>query len=641
MTRIALELLNIPSNNADPAIHSPSLKIEFRRHSSSGSNKPPAAMSKVNAEPNQTLLRFAQLYISNRSDNLRSKLVRPAGTNSASTVVQENSFDAGDEEASKHIISPSLIDAIRRTRVEDVVAWATCPRQDGLLGRNDVRLQTAVSMPVLIDNSGHMCVVVMFSRNLITSNDDAMKYLQFIRMSATSSTIPCLLPVCKDPRSIVNQEAFVNDENAYDREKLLREHGAEIALHCQTEACAQVQIQSINGGSCSKSSASTVPVNLGLDGVKAHLYFLRDKSISIAFESKSQRGESASFLDLNNLSDAIQRDITMEPKDCFGIPMLPTDDYKCNVDESDEASNGVGGMFDEASYGVWSDLLSRAENSIPIGSNHDVLASRYDFKSKSSPRRINSDSSLSILIQLSEASESSNDLSEMDHSSDVKERRDHETRTALNKIDERLERLEEFAQAFLGMSVFDIADIWVPKDGDALLLSQVSCMTNEQKNDDFTAFRQLSCKSIVKMWSGAVGRAYASGNPVWSCNEQQICDSNRVHAFYQAGIKTVLSVPIVRAHGNGNPLCILTCYSQTRVHINTDVLRFVQHAVMRLWHDVNVGEIQISNDTPAPLSIESVTPDSHVQPGATKKRPIGEISQKVRRRKQLGALMLC
>jgi hypothetical protein len=58
-----------------------------------------------------------------------------------------------------------------------------------------MRLQTAVGMPVAVDEKGNMCVVVMFSPENLESTDDAMEYLQFISESATSSTIPCLLPV--------------------------------------------------------------------------------------------------------------------------------------------------------------------------------------------------------------------------------------------------------------------------------------------------------------------------------------------------------------------------------------------------------------------------------------------------------------
>jgi hypothetical protein len=59
----------------------------------------------------------------------------------------------------------------------------------------DLPLKTAVGMPVAIDGNGNMCVLVMFSPQNLQNTNEAMEYLQFISRSATSSTIPCLLPV--------------------------------------------------------------------------------------------------------------------------------------------------------------------------------------------------------------------------------------------------------------------------------------------------------------------------------------------------------------------------------------------------------------------------------------------------------------
>jgi hypothetical protein len=97
-----------------------------------------------------------------------------------------------DSDLKKHVLSPQLVNAISSSAQ---VLWATSQKREGLLGRSDVRLQTAVGMPVAVDAKGNMCVVVMFSPNQIRNTDDAMEYLQFISQSATSSNIPCLLPV--------------------------------------------------------------------------------------------------------------------------------------------------------------------------------------------------------------------------------------------------------------------------------------------------------------------------------------------------------------------------------------------------------------------------------------------------------------
>jgi hypothetical protein len=89
-------------------------------------------------------------------------------------------------------LSPQLVDAISKSAQ---VVWANCQKQEGLLGRSDMRLQTAVGMPVAVDSEGNMCVVVMFSPENLESTEEALEYLQFLSRSATSSEIPCLLPV--------------------------------------------------------------------------------------------------------------------------------------------------------------------------------------------------------------------------------------------------------------------------------------------------------------------------------------------------------------------------------------------------------------------------------------------------------------
>ena len=58
-----------------------------------------------------------------------------------------------------------------------------------------MRLQTAVGMPVAMDSDGNMCIVVMFSPNNVQSNVDAVEYLKCLSQGATSTSIPCLLPV--------------------------------------------------------------------------------------------------------------------------------------------------------------------------------------------------------------------------------------------------------------------------------------------------------------------------------------------------------------------------------------------------------------------------------------------------------------
>jgi hypothetical protein len=105
-----------------------------------------------------------------------------------------------DSDLKKHVLSPQLVNAISSSAK---VLWTNSHNQEGLLGRSDARLQTAVGMPVAVDGNGNMCVVVMFSPNQIQKSDDAMEYLQSISQSATSTSIPCLMPVFSDMQAVI------------------------------------------------------------------------------------------------------------------------------------------------------------------------------------------------------------------------------------------------------------------------------------------------------------------------------------------------------------------------------------------------------------------------------------------------------
>lgn len=135
-------------------------------------------------------IRFLQLYTSKSYDKRRKDLVRPDGESEGKTPKFRRS--SSSEDLKKHVLSPRLVDAISNTMQ---VVWANSNKQEGLLGRSDMMLQTAVGMPVVMDAEGNMCVVVMFSPNNIKSNDDALEYLRTIRKSAAATSIPCLLPV--------------------------------------------------------------------------------------------------------------------------------------------------------------------------------------------------------------------------------------------------------------------------------------------------------------------------------------------------------------------------------------------------------------------------------------------------------------
>jgi len=110
---------------------------------------------------------------------MRSILVSPSedgedsgGDNPISNALVSTKKPSRKDELDKHKLSPRLVDAISNTTQ---ILWANSEKREGLLGRSDLPLQTAVGMPVAVDSNGNMCVVVMFSPAQLRSSDEAME----------------------------------------------------------------------------------------------------------------------------------------------------------------------------------------------------------------------------------------------------------------------------------------------------------------------------------------------------------------------------------------------------------------------------------------------------------------------------------
>mmetsp|Transcript_21571 Transcript_21571/g.32660 ORF Transcript_21571/g.32660 Transcript_21571/m.32660 type:complete len:208 (-) Transcript_21571:1279-1902(-) len=134
---------------------------------------------------NSNHLKFVQLYTSKSYENLRSTLVNPDDDDDDKEIdptnYNTNNWLKDNKNVQKHVLSPQLVNAISRSAQ---ILWAHGNAQQaetGLLGRSDVRLQTAVGLPVAVDDAtGNMCVVVMFSPKHVPNSEAAIEYLQFI-----------------------------------------------------------------------------------------------------------------------------------------------------------------------------------------------------------------------------------------------------------------------------------------------------------------------------------------------------------------------------------------------------------------------------------------------------------------------------
>lgn len=481
-------------NSRNPA--NESLVTSFLPSSAAPDNEHFDDVAVVNSPQGKIKNDFVMLYTSKLYDDQRNKLVEP-----------EDDCTSQNEEM--HILSPKIINAVNSSTH---VVWANCQKQEGLLGRSDMRLHTAVGLPVLIDGSGNKTVVVMYSPNNIPSNDESIEYLQSICRSAASSSIECLLPVLKMGRNAPRPL-----------------------------------------GLC----VPPVPANPNLgEGVVACCLSFSNK-LDLSETSNEQHQTEALFNSLR--------------KDSLDMPKLPSSSDLSSMDCAASSDNvSPDNLFDESSFGLWSAIMNtnideQLENIITTDEELFVPTDVNDSLQAVKPHVVRSVSSVSIGSNSSESSVAS--LKPM---------------LPPGKRD----RLEEFIQGFLGMSIFEAADVWIPCSGKKIqLLTHV--FTSVKPNiPDFSDFRMTSSGSNIKIWSGAVGRAYGSGNPVWSNNIDIIRDSERRAAFAAAGIKTAFAVPIHATDGAASSV-VFCAYSRQRHSSVPFVLHFVQQALRLVWQGLD------------------------------------------------------
>lgn len=448
-------------------------------------------------------LRFVQLYTSKSFESRRSQLVNPPVDDGPSSDTRKSN---SSENLQEHVLSPRLVDAISKTAQ---VVWANTKKQEGLTGRSDIRLQTAVGMPVATDAAGNMCIVVMFSPNNIQSTDDAMEYLNSITHSATSSAIPCLLPVF-DP-----------------------------------DVTGMRRVPRLENGTHRPLVPHPDPSSLG-EGVTARF---------VSFDDTQYQDTASDEPEIQ-----AQHELATAPKDTFGIPMLPLFAELGNNDPGES-----GDIFDEASYGIWNTIMETFKSG-----DGDMFDFQNDFPGE------NSDTSGGTVAEELQVT--------------------FDTKPPMSRA--RQERLEEFCEAFLDMSVFDLADVWIPAGGDyADSLRHVTsrASSSSRANESLHEFARLSENTIIKFWTGAVGRAYSSGNPVWSANANVFVDPGRFSGFEKAKIQTVLAIPIFSGK-NVMPTCVVACYSLVKSGSVPFVLRFVQQALRLLWDGLDKIEPHYSVD---------------------------------------------
>jgi len=533
---------------------------------------------------------FLQLYTSRSYDFKRCKLLSPMKKLADKLFTRRNEWDDNDDEeesrdVNRHVLSPRLVDAISRSTQ---VVWVNCQRQEGLLGSSEVRLQTAVGMPVAMDDNGNMCVVLMFSQNNVQNNQDAMDYLQFISKSATSLSIPCMHPVLR--------------QQPEGESTLGQFHSPYV-----TKSVPSVK-------QCKISPLPPQEQDLG-DGVIAKFvsFNLDDSELS---DTPGHVPSDPPRTVLPKVAPHVVQELSQAPQDSFGIPMLPSFAEVGNFVNNDEEKQPSSptshasseGAFDEASYGVWSTIMNSSATH-PTTSRNSV--SPLVNKAASSGH-----------YKLDTSTESSSCLQQKPPSTSSKVKK-------LCILAEKRVRLEEFLSAFLEMSVFDFADVWLPSIENETLHHVTSVSTNDC--EIIEEFIKVSSKTTINIWSGAIGRAYASGNSLWSSDHNEIADFGRANIFKKTKIETALAVPVFST-GDVTPIFVMCCYSLVQSDSVRFVLRFVQQALRLLWDGLDrvvpcagIGKDIWEGVHPADLG--EMAADMEMQKAfLVKKRPHGAIS---------------
>lgn len=495
-------------------------------------------------------MRFLQLYTSKSFDSRRNDLLKPETEEEEDELSLTNTkADEKKSSIQKHVLSPMLVNAIAKN---SQVVWANCQKQEGLLGRSDMRLQTAVGMPVAMDSSGNMCIVVMFSPKNVSSNKDAIEFIKLVSQGAASTKIPCLLPVVDSNQNKLayNPKRFhdwqQNESHSEESMYIDLSHG-----HGNGHGHGQLEmIMNENNNSSTTSSSS-------------------------------------------NNNDALH-ELALLPKDQYGIPILPefavlnTDDEKRRLGVSSHPSEEMSDAneFDSATFGLWSTIMNSPKINGQPTTKQDVSITTFSLSQQAPvPTQIDFMNS------------------------------------------ERQQRLEEFVSAFLGLSVFDLADVWVPvtaADGSTSIHNVFAVASSETSSSSAVInFRNLSKRTIIKGWSGAVGRAQCSGHAVWSTNQDIITDCSRKDAFIAANIKTALAVPIY-SHSK-RPTCVLCFYSMVASNSETFILKFLQHALRSLWAGLdNVEPHESIGKTlwkgVAPADLGEMAADTEMQKAFYKKK---------------------
>jgi hypothetical protein len=467
-------------------------------------------------------------------------------------------------DVAKHVLSPQLVDAIAKSTQ---VIWANCQDSNGLLGRSDMKLQTAVGLPVAVDSDGNMCVVLMFSPRNLESSKDSMEYLQAIFKFA-SGNMGALLPVLPPSESEDADGGMDSDEYDSDdtddsfRPAHLPASTTTHFLSLRKPLKRSMSMPALSSLAAESSSSDQV-------------------GLSSSYDGRSSGGIQVTHV--HALSTA--------PRDSFGIPMLPSSSEMTEgdivrhsssasvkslsertaetVDDTDSGSQSPDSEVDEFAYNVWEAVLnpSTATTSTAILNQAALEVSNVDVGSLAGKEI--EPSLLELPNTLLTAARPSSGFI-------LEETTRH--------------RVEEFVRGFLGLSSFDAADVFFSHPTHRSL-TQIFTLGSETAPVEFECFRTLTSPVTLSPWEGAAGTAYSTANPLWSSDRSLVYDKTRAQLFDKIDVNTILAVPIIGG-SDMLPKFVVCFYSRDVVECVPYALRFVQQAVKLIWSEVKFeGEV--------------------------------------------------
>jgi len=508
-------------------------------------------------------LHFAHLYASDELMKMTQvDLLRPAherqhdigGDQSGEGCDESGSYIRNyDRKAAQqqqvHVLSPQLVRCVARGGSEGAVIWANvipghgyecmldAMRRRGATmadtSRKKVNFQTAIGVPVVSDSvSGRICVLVMYARNRKLCLEKA-------------SEIAVMRSLLRIPNGTL--QVFVPEDQGKKNDEF-----------CETRR------------------------------IMVRWFVMRDPSSIAAASEINQTTEGVFFDDRKPepLVEEVKCDgismpvILVEDGGNNGATIVVADNNNPVVDVYEDGNNEVWNFLNNPNdtFNFTTDFMNESA-SAPM--NHEYCASE------------NPKNSTSVLRNVLPSSPSAAAAGFSDGTYPLSGGSAASTTLPQSMQNGSFARLEEFAQSFLAMSVFDLADIWIPLPGaNDMMLSHAATVACDHMNEDFISFHCLNCMVNIHAWDGCVGQAFSSANPVWGTDHATIVDFNRAVLFHQANIKTAFSMPIfARGHkvAGQSPTCILTFYSQTHVDQNQHVISFMNQTLNTLSSDATSG----------------------------------------------------